>query len=133
MNGIAQAFSGGLFAVTLLVEDLTATDRFYGQRLGLTKAFSDEVSSVYLAGSTAINLLLASEGDELITPAKIGTANLGVQAVYTLRVNDVDSVADQLRAAGVELLNGPIDRPWGVRTASFADPSGHVWEIANHQ
>ncbi|MET0609013.1 MAG: VOC family protein, partial [Gaiellaceae bacterium] len=25
---------------------------------------------------------------------------------------------------------GPIDRPWGLRTAAFADPDGHVWEVA---
>jgi uncharacterized glyoxalase superfamily protein PhnB len=31
---------------------------------------------------------------------------------------------------GAELLNGPVDRPWGVRTASFRDPGGHIWEIA---
>ncbi|HPM51986.1 MAG TPA: hypothetical protein PK282_07100, partial [Rhodoglobus sp.] len=30
----------------------------------------------------------------------------------------------------VEQLNGPVDRPWGIRTAAFADPAGHVWEIA---
>jgi uncharacterized glyoxalase superfamily protein PhnB len=30
----------------------------------------------------------------------------------------------------VSLLNGPIDRPWGMRTATFADPDGHIWEIA---
>jgi uncharacterized glyoxalase superfamily protein PhnB len=30
----------------------------------------------------------------------------------------------------VKLLNGPMDRPWGIRTAAFADPAGHVWEIA---
>jgi lactoylglutathione lyase len=34
------------------------------------------------------------------------------------------------RLSGVQLLNGPIDRPWGVRTASFKDPAGHIWEIA---
>jgi uncharacterized glyoxalase superfamily protein PhnB len=28
------------------------------------------------------------------------------------------------------LLNGPIDRPWGRRTAAFADPAGHLWEVA---
>jgi len=27
---------------------------------------------------------------------------------------------------GVALLNGPMNRPWGVRTASFADPGGHI-------
>ena len=31
---------------------------------------------------------------------------------------------------GVVLLNGPMDRPWGIRTASFCDPDGHIWEIA---
>ena len=29
-----------------------------------------------------------------------------------------------------ELVNGPIDSPWGLRTAAFADPDGHVWEVA---
>jgi lactoylglutathione lyase len=27
-------------------------------------------------------------------------------------------------------LNGPMDRAWGVRTASFTDPGGHIWEFA---
>jgi catechol 2,3-dioxygenase-like lactoylglutathione lyase family enzyme len=26
---------------------------------------------------------------------------------------------------------GSTDRPWGIRTASFRDPGGHVWEIAH--
>jgi uncharacterized glyoxalase superfamily protein PhnB len=39
-------------------------------------------------------------------------------------------VCSALQEIGVDLVNGPIDRPWGRRTASFADPSGHVWEIA---
>ena len=28
------------------------------------------------------------------------------------------------------LVDGPMDRPWGIRTAAFADPGGHIWEIA---
>ena len=30
----------------------------------------------------------------------------------------------------VEDREGPMDRPWGIRTASFRDPGGHIWEIA---
>jgi uncharacterized glyoxalase superfamily protein PhnB len=30
----------------------------------------------------------------------------------------------------VTLLNGPIDREWGKRTASFTDPDGNIWEVA---
>jgi lactoylglutathione lyase len=30
----------------------------------------------------------------------------------------------------VRPLAGPADRDWGMRTATFADPGGHIWEIA---
>ena len=30
----------------------------------------------------------------------------------------------------VVLVNGPMDREWGIRRASFLDPGGHIWEIA---
>ncbi|MGW2082190.1 VOC family protein [Streptomyces sp. NPDC001939] len=49
---------------------------------------------------------------------------------FTLPVDDVDAMCKALTARGVTLLNGPMDRPWGIRTASFRDPGGHVWEIA---
>jgi lactoylglutathione lyase len=45
-------------------------------------------------------------------------------------VEDVDATCDQLIARGAELINGPMDRPWGIRTASLIDPNGYVWEIA---
>jgi uncharacterized glyoxalase superfamily protein PhnB len=56
---------------------------------------------------------------------------VGSRFVFTLEVDDVDAKAAELTARGVELLNGPMDRPWGPRTASFRDPAGHVWEIAH--
>jgi uncharacterized glyoxalase superfamily protein PhnB len=49
----------------------------------------------------------------------------------TINVDDVDAVCAELARRGVTLLNGPVDRPWGVRTAAFRDPDGHVWEIAH--
>jgi uncharacterized glyoxalase superfamily protein PhnB len=49
--------------------------------------------------------------------------------VLTVEVDDVDAKCVELQELGVSLLNGPMDRPWGVRTASFRDPAGHIWEI----
>jgi uncharacterized glyoxalase superfamily protein PhnB len=49
----------------------------------------------------------------------------------TINVDDVDAVCAELARRGVTLLNGPVDRPWGVRTAAFRDPDGHAWEIAH--
>ncbi|WP_435808255.1 VOC family protein [Streptomyces antibioticus] len=45
-------------------------------------------------------------------------------------MDDVDAMCKELTSRGVTLLNGPMDRPWGIRTASFKDPGGHIWEIA---
>ena len=41
-----------------------------------------------------------------------------------------DAARAEFEARGASTLNGPIDRPWGLRTATFADPDGHVWEVA---
>ena len=130
-----DSFASGLFAVTLISSDLPASIDFYGGKIGLVQVYSDEVSAVYKCGQTMINLLAASAAAELVAPASVATGviDTGVGAVYTLRVASVDAVVEVLTAAGVKLLNGPMDRPWGIRTASFADPSGHVWEIADHQ
>jgi catechol 2,3-dioxygenase-like lactoylglutathione lyase family enzyme len=45
---------------------------------------------------------------------------------------DADASVADLEAKGVSLINGPLDRAWGQRTACFADPDGHLWEIAQH-
>ena len=62
--------------------------------------------------------------------AQVASGQSGARAVYTLSVDDVDAKCAELQTKGVTLLNGPIDRPWGVRTASFKDPAGNIWEIA---
>ena len=54
----------------------------------------------------------------------------GSRMQFTIEVEDVDAMCAELASRGVELLNGPMDRPWGIRTASFKDPGGHIWEIA---
>ena len=59
-------------------------------------------------------------------------AGTGASFLLTIGVADADAACDELNARGVELLNGPQDRPWGVRTAAFADPDGHVWEVASN-
>ena len=128
---IQEAFGYSPFALTLFVQDLDTSKNFYGRVLGLSLVFQDDVSAVYRCGQTMINLLLDGEAGDLIYPAKVSGTN-SVKALYTLRCANIDGATAELEAAGVQLLNGPIDRPWGVRTVSFQDPSGHAWELANH-
>ena len=126
----SDAWPGGIAAITLFVEDLKTAKSFYEGVFGLTVNYEDENSTVFKFGETLINLLRASEAPTLVAPATVAHPEAGVRQQFTLGVEDVDQMCDELTSRGVELLNGPIDRPWGIRTASFRDPGGHIWEIA---
>lgn len=45
-------------------------------------------------------------------------------------IEDVDGEAERLRGLGVEILRGPVDRPWHERTIHIADPDGNIIEFA---
>jgi catechol 2,3-dioxygenase-like lactoylglutathione lyase family enzyme len=117
-------------AITLFVEDLKGSKLFYQDVFGLPVVFEDENSAVFRLENTLINLLDSREAHELIEPGVVAGAGAGSRFQLTIPVDDVDAACAELEARGVKLLNGPLDRPWGVRTAAFTDPAGHVWEYA---
>jgi len=117
--------------VTLFVDNLETSKNFYERVLGLTLIYEDENSAVFNFANLSINLLKTSAADELISPAGVAGSGSGSRFQFTLSVDDVDAVCAELAELGVSLLNGPMDRPWGIRTASFTDPAGHIWEIAD--
>ena len=121
---------GSISAITLFVDDLAATKAFYSQVFGLPILFEDEDSAVFRFDNTMINLLISSAAVSLIGPATVASPDTGSRLQLTLDVDDVDATCAELTGRGVELLNGPMDREWGIRTASFRDPGGHIWEIA---
>jgi catechol 2,3-dioxygenase-like lactoylglutathione lyase family enzyme len=120
----------GIGAITLFVEDLAAAKRFYQDVFGLPVRFEDDDSTVFDFGNTMINLVRTTAAGELIEPAVVAPREAGSRLQLTIAVDDVDAMCAELVRRGVKLLNGPMDRPWGVRTASFVDPGGHIWEIA---
>ncbi len=124
------SWAQGLFAITLVVEDLDAARQFYGRAFELPEHYFSGDSAVYRFGDLLINLLAAGKGPGLLGPVPVAPPESGVRVQLTVPVDDVDTVAAGLVDRGVELLRGPEDRPWGPRTASFRDPAGHVWEIA---
>ena len=121
---------GNISAITLFTEDLATTKAFYLEVFGLPVLFEDGQSAVFNFGNTLINLLQVAAAPELIAPASVAPPEAGARLQLTITVDNVDATCAALVARGVTLLNGPIDRPWGIRTASFRDPGGHIWEIA---
>jgi lactoylglutathione lyase len=119
-----------LEVVTLFVEDVAAAKTFYVEVLGTELLFADDGSAVVKLSNLMINLLHVDNAPELVEPVAVGGPSAGPRALYTIRVDDADAAHAELTSRGVTFLNGPIDRPWGRRTAAFADPAGNVWEIA---
>ena len=117
-------------AITLFVEDLEESKRFYQDVFALPVAYEDANSAVFKFENTLINLLKIPAARGLIEPGVVADPKAGSRFQLTIPVDDVDAACERLKTHGVELLNGPMNRPWGIRTASFTDPGGHIWEIA---
>jgi catechol 2,3-dioxygenase-like lactoylglutathione lyase family enzyme len=126
-----SSWPSGIGAITLFVEDLAKTKEFYGKVFGLPVIYEDDNSAVFKFENTLINLLETGAAVELIEPAAVASRDAGARVQFSLEVDDVDAMCAELADRGVELLNGPMDRPWGLRTASFRDPGGHIWEIGH--
>ena len=117
-------------AITMFVDDPKRSKEFYERVFEVSPVFEDENSVAFEFEKLIVNLLAERAAPELIDPTPVAGRETGERFQLTIWVEDADAVVEQLRSAGVELLNGPIDRPWGLRTAAFADPDGHVWEVA---
>ncbi len=117
-------------AVTLFVEDVVASKEFYKEVFDLPVHFEDKNSAVFRFGDTLVNLLDVAAAQQLIGHDNVADPKAGSRFQFTIGVDDVDAVCAELERRGVTLLLGPMDRRWGIRTASFADPGGHIWEVA---
>ena len=50
----------------------------------------------------------------------------GLLRAVIFRTDDVDATFERIRAAGGEVLQEPIDQPYGVRDCAFRDPAGNM-------
>jgi catechol 2,3-dioxygenase-like lactoylglutathione lyase family enzyme len=116
--------------INLFAEDLAGTKAFYQEVLGLPLAFQDDTIAVFKLENTIVSVRDVSEAPALIAPKQVASPAAGSRFVLAMFTDDVDAACAELTRRGVVLLNGPTDQPWGTRTASFADPAGHIWEIA---
>src|SRR6476620_3077260 len=114
-----------LGVITLFVDDVPRAKAFYTEMFGLTIEFEDATSAVMKMENLLLNLVVRNSAPELIEPAPVAAPGAGSELMFTIWVDDVDALTAELTSRGLALLNGPLDRPWGVRTVAFADPDGH--------
>ena len=113
------------------VSDPEAALAFYRDALGLPVA--NDVSSgggrwITLGEPGGAQVVLSDPGsgrspsdaealEELVVKGALGP--------FVFRADDLDAVFEAAVAAGAEVIQEPVDQPWGPRDAAFRDPSGN--------
>ncbi len=115
-------------AVNLLVGDLERSKTFYREVFGLTPQHEEEDLAVFRFKDMYV-MLQPYPAPQAPAAEVLGLAPRGV-GQFAIIVKDVDAVRAELDEHGVTLISGPADRDWGMRTLTFSDPGGYIWEIA---
>jgi catechol 2,3-dioxygenase-like lactoylglutathione lyase family enzyme len=117
--------------ITLGVADLVRARAFYEQ-LGFKASSVGGGAVVFLqAGPMALCLWSRSElaDDAGVADGPIGFR--GIAIAHNVRGEDaVDATLAEAERAGGKITRAPHDADWGGRTGYFADPDGHLWEVA---
>lgn len=120
----------GIFAITLLAGDVALTKDFYIRVFEVKPVFEDENSVVFQLGPNLVNILGEDAVGDLFGPAKVGEPSSGHRSMLTLNVANVDDEFARLQRLGFAINTPPANRPWGIRTITFADPTGQMWELS---
>ncbi|RLV55714.1 VOC family protein [Aeromicrobium phragmitis] len=122
-----------LSLITLGVADLARARAFYENGLGFVKANDEpEVAFYQLPG---IVLALWSRA-ELAADAGVtdtGARFCGIALAHNARTREeVDAILARAVGAGAVLTRAGESTPWGGYSGYFADPDGHLWEVAHN-
>lgn len=116
--------------ITLGVDDLTRAQAFYAA-LGWTPAQAEEGIVFYQLNGQVLGLFgrAALAEDQGRPGAKLGTGAMTLAQNFATEA-EVDAAFDTAIAAGATVLKRPEKVFWGGYSGYFADPDGHVWELA---
>lgn len=117
--------------ITLGVADLQRARAFY-EKLGFTASSVGGGAVVFFqAGGLALSLF---PRESLACDAKVsaeGSGFRGITLAHNVRTREaVDATLAEAVEAGATLVKAAEEAPWGGRSGYFADPDGHLWEVA---
>ncbi|MDB4884068.1 MAG: hypothetical protein JWL95_2834 [Gemmatimonadetes bacterium] len=120
-----------LSVITLGVHDIARSRQFYENGLGWHRDAGEDDVAFYQTGSFITALY---EWPKLAADAQVpaeGTGFRGVALGYCTRSRaEVDVVMARAEASGARVAVAARDTFWGGYAGYFADPDGHLWEIA---
>lgn len=120
--------------ITLGVDDLQRSLRFYRDGLGLPTSWNGDKGVVFFqTRGTALALYprncLAEDVGPHVSPQPGGFS--GITLAHNVREKaEVDQILARAVAAGAKLEKPAQDTFWGGYSGYFSDPDGHLWEVA---
>jgi hypothetical protein len=117
--------------ITLGVSDVAVSTAFY-EALGLKKSgASQEAVTFFQAGPCALGLFGRDALSEDGNAGKLWSGNGGFSVSYNVPSKEaVEAMIARAQEIGAKILKAPQDVFWGGYHGYFADPDGHIWEIA---
>ena len=118
--------------ITLGVADVTKATAFY-ERLGFvrSKSASQESVSFFRAGAVVLALWSREAQREDANAGALWNGNGGIVVAQNVASEaEVDAVMASAEAAGARIVKPASKTFWGGYDGYFADPDGHLWEIA---
>src|SRR5262249_40445566 len=121
----------------ITVDDQDKALAFYRDALGLVVSTAAPLGpyrwlTVTAPGQPDVEIVLATpdmgHGPEDTEALKALLAKGALQGVI-FTTGDFDATFERVRATGAEVLQEPIDQPYGVRDCGFRDPSGNEVRI----
>lgn len=106
----------------LYTPDREASRRFFVEGIGLELAMDMEFITTF-----------AAPGARQVQISVLTADPSGLAPDYSIEVDDPDSCAARLDAAGFEIVYPLTVEPWGVRRFFVRDPAGKLANILSHQ
>jgi len=122
----------------ITVNELDESLAFYRDALGL-EVRNDVASGgfrwVTLGSASQLDVQIVLSEPHAGRPQADGDAlqellTKGLLPMTVFRTDDLDATFEKVRAFGSEVLQEPIDQPWGPRDCAFRDPSGNMVRIS---
>jgi len=120
-----------LHIITLGVNDLEASKKFYVETVGWKISRPQEGVAFFQAGGVVLALFPREElaKDALVSMEGSGFSRIAL--AYNARSEaEVDEIIRDLRSKGVKITKEPQKVFWGGYSSYFADPDDYLWEVA---
>jgi catechol 2,3-dioxygenase-like lactoylglutathione lyase family enzyme len=118
--------------VTLGVSDFQRSLQFYRDGLGWKPDDGEYEDIVFFSlGDVTLSLYPRVKLAEDATVAPIGAGFSGITLSYKAKTRaEVDTILNHVASLGATVVKQAQDVFWGGYSGYFADPDGHLWEVA---